>query len=265
MQEKRPFTGAQRVYAALRHAIITLEIDPGTPLEEERLCKKYKVSRTPMREALIRLASDGLVELEPNKGARVAALQLVDVIDHYEAMDVFQPAIWHFATVRRNDADILTIKKAVKAFREAITREDAETIVQSNYEAHCAIATASHNRSLEKAYQQMLIDKLRVAQHAARDLTRDRGRILAARLSGALRILEQLVEVIDRGDAKSAQSLARDYNAHVREQIVAILSASLGDEIVLVPPNGRNGRAAVHAKTSLSEERGQRQRARRDS
>jgi DNA-binding GntR family transcriptional regulator len=265
MQKKRASTGAQRVYEALRHAIVTLEVDPGTPLEEERLCKEYKVSRTPMREALIRLASDGLVELEPNRGARVAALQLVDVIDHYEAMDVFQPAIWHFATVRKNDADIATIKRAVRAFRDAITREDAEAIVRSNYEAHCAIGAASHNRSLERAYQQMLIDKLRVAQHAARDLTRDRGRILAARLSGALRILEQLVDVMDRGDARSAQSLARNYNAHVREQIIAILSASLGNQIVLIPPDSRSRATAAHAQTRVSEERGQKQRARRDS
>jgi hypothetical protein len=110
----------------------------------------------------------------------------------------------------------------------------------------------------------MLIDKLRVAQHAARDLTRDRGRILAARLSGALRILEQLVEVIDRGDGKSAQKLARNYNVHVRRQIVAILSASLGDEIVLVPPDDRTERAAIPAQSHMSEERGQKQRARRN-
>jgi DNA-binding GntR family transcriptional regulator len=239
MAMKARSTGAQRVHAALRHAIITLDIDPGTPLEEERLCREYKVSRTPLREALIRLASEGLVELEPNKGARVAALQLVDVIDHYEAMDVFQPAIWHFATVRRTDGDMTAIKKTVGAFRDAIAGEDAEAIIQTNYEVHCAIAAASHNRSLEKAYRHMLVDKLRVAQHAARDLTRDRGRILARRLSGALRIVAQLIAAIEQGNAKMAQTLARDYNAHVREQIVAILSASLAVDVTPALPNKR--------------------------
>lgn len=231
METKKPTTGAQRIYTALRHAIITLDIDPGTPIEEARLCREYKVSRTPLREALIRLASEGLVELEPNRGARVAALQLVDVIDHYEAMDVFQPAIWHFATVRRTEGDIHVIKETAIAFRDAIARENAEAIVRRNYEVHCAIASASHNRSLEKAYRHMLVDKLRIAQHAARDLTRDRGRILARRLLGALRIIEQLITAIEKGDAKKAQTLARDYNAHVREQIVSILSASLASDI----------------------------------
>ena len=60
-------TGARRVYEALRHKIIALEVAPGAALEEEQLCRYYKVSRTPVREALIRLASEDLVELEPNR------------------------------------------------------------------------------------------------------------------------------------------------------------------------------------------------------
>lgn len=238
--EKRPSTGAQRVYGALRNAIMTLEIDPGTPLEEERLCREYKVSRTPLREALIRLASDGLVELEPNKGARVAALQLVDVIDHYEAMDVFQPAIWHFACVRRTGVDIAVIKKSVELFKRAVAQKKAEEIIQTNYDAHRAITAASHNRCLEKAYQQMLVDKLRIAQHAARDIAKDRGKILAMRLGGALRILEKLVGAIIKGDGARAQELAREYNAHVREQIVSILSGSIAQQVVFVAPKKKS-------------------------
>lgn len=234
--EKRHSTGAQRVYAALRHAIITLEIDPGEPLEEERLCREYRVSRTPLREALIRLASDGLIELEPNKGARVAALQLVDVIDHYEAMDVFQPAIWHFACVRRTDADVVAIKKSIELFGKAISRQKAEDIIQTNYNTHHAIAAASHNKNLESAYRQMLVDKLRIAQHAARDLMRDRGKILAKRLAGALKIIDRLFGAITRGDGKKAQELSREYNAHVRKQMVEILSASIAEQVSFKPP-----------------------------
>lgn len=226
-------TGAQRVYAALRHAIIVLDIEPGAALEEERLCRQYKVSRTPMREALIRLASEGLVELEPNRGAKVAALQFIDVVDHYEAMDIFQPVIWHFAAARRTKTDLEAIRACLDAFRAAVAREDAGAIVQSNYDVHRAIAAACHNRSLEKAYRQMLVDKLRVAQHAVRGLARGRGHTLATRLAGAFRILEQLVDVIDRGDGTAAERLARDYNDHVRKQIVDILSTSLAGEIDL--------------------------------
>jgi DNA-binding GntR family transcriptional regulator len=240
----QPSTGAQRVYAALRHAIIALEIEPGTPLEEERLCRQHQVSRTPMREALIRLASEGLVELEPNRGARVAALQFVDVVDHYEAMDVFQPVIWHFAAVRRTNSDLVTIRENLAAFRTAIAGGDSEAIVQANYEVHCAIAAACHNRSLEKAYRQMLVDKLRVGQHAVRDLPQSGGPTLSKRFSGALRIIQQLVEVIANRKGVDAERLARDYNTHVRAQIVDILSVSLAREIRHAPSPPKNSDTA---------------------
>ncbi len=230
-----PSTGAQRVYAALRRAIIALEIEPGTPLEEERLCRQHKVSRTPMREALIRLASEGLVELEPNRGARVAALQFVDVVDHYEAMNVFQPVIWHFAAVRRTSSDLARIRENLAAFRTAIERGDSGPIVQANYEVHCAIAAACHNRSFEKAYRQMLVDKLRIGQHAVHDVPQSGRASLSKRFSGALRIIQQLVEVIANRKGMDAERLARDYNAHVRVQIVDILSASLAKEIRVLP------------------------------
>ena len=69
--------GSQFVYDALRYAIISLEIEPGSVLEETALCRQYKVSRTPVREGPISwFSSEGLVELAPNRGARVATLQL---------------------------------------------------------------------------------------------------------------------------------------------------------------------------------------------
>ena len=247
-QAGKPLTGAQRVYAALRHAIIVLDIEPGAALEEERICRQYNVSRTPMREAFIRLAGDGLVELEPNRGAKVAALQFVDVVDHYEAMDVFQPVIWHFAAVRRTDQDLVAIRQCLDAIRSAISSEDSEAIIQSNYDMHRAIAAASHNASLEKAYRQMLVDKLRVAQHTIRGIARDRGRVLAKRFAGALRILEQLVEALAVGNGEQAEGYAREYNQHVREQIMEILTMSLAKHVTVPAPKSRGQIDAARSK-----------------
>ncbi len=213
-----------------------LDIEPGAALEEERLCAQYRVSRTPLREALIRLASEGLVELEPNRGAKVAALQLVDVVDHYEAMDVLQPVIWHFAAVRRTDADLESINKCLETFRTAVAREDMEAIVQSNYEIHGAITMACHNRCLERAHRQMLVDKLRVAQHAVRSLARDRNHDLATRFAGTLQILERAAAAIAGGDTAGAERLEREHNVHVRKQIVETLSRSLGAKVKFSTP-----------------------------
>jgi len=220
-------TGAQLVYEALRRAIVSVRLAPGEPLEELQLCKTYKVSRTPVREALIRLASEDLVELEPNRGAKVAALQFVDVVDHYEAMDIFQPLICHFAAVRRTAQDLTAIKTCIDEFRHALAQKNAEAIILANFNFHGALAAASHNRSLEKAYRRMLTDKLRIAQQGARSSS-DAEHELARRFQKTFRISEQLAASIADADPSAAERVATELNAYVRTQVVDVLSASLG-------------------------------------
>src|SRR5205085_12410577 len=65
-------TGTQRVYAQVREDIISLRLPPGADLDEASLEQRFGVSRTPVREALIRLASEGLIVLLPNRGARIS-------------------------------------------------------------------------------------------------------------------------------------------------------------------------------------------------
>jgi DNA-binding GntR family transcriptional regulator len=221
-------TGAQVVYEALRRAIISLRFAPGEPLEELHLCRTYRVSRTPVREALIRLASEDLGELEPNRGAKVSSLQFVDVVDHYEAMDIFQPLICHFAAVRRTPDDLAAIRSHLVEFRQALTQKSAEAIILANFNVHGAIATACHNRSLEKAYRRMLVDKLRVAQHGIRASSHTETSELARRFRRTLRISECLVAMIADANANAAEKLACELNAYIRTQVIDLLSASLG-------------------------------------
>ena len=71
-------TNTAWLYEKLRKAILSLSVQPGENLEEKELVERFGISRTPVREALIRLASDGLVVLLPNRGARVAAVDFSD-------------------------------------------------------------------------------------------------------------------------------------------------------------------------------------------
>jgi DNA-binding GntR family transcriptional regulator len=220
-------TGAQLVYEALRRAIISLRLAPGMPLEEIELCRRYKVSRTPVREALIRLASEDLIELEPNRGAKVASVQFVDVVDHYEAMDIFQPIICHFAAARRTPDDMVAIKACLAKLREALVRADDEAIILANFNLHDAIARAAHNRSLEKAYRRMLVDKLRIAQHGVRVSPRTKAGRLAQRFDKTLRLLEKIVKAIDAANPNAAEARAFELNAYIKTQVIDMLTGSL--------------------------------------
>jgi DNA-binding GntR family transcriptional regulator len=232
-------TGSQLVYDALRYAIIALEIEPGSLLEETALCRQYKVSRTPVREALIRLSSEGLVELAPNRGARVATLQFIDVVDHYEAMEIFQPITCHFASVRATPTDLKAIKAQLAKFCRAVERQDYEGIIRFNYDLHSAIASASHNGCIARGYRQMLADKLRIAQHGLPSASRNRAAALAERFAGTVRISRRLFEAIARGAAPEAEQIARELNEYVRSQVVAHFSVDLAHRIALPTPQSR--------------------------
>src|SRR5215510_6423478 len=86
-------TGAQMVFDKLRERILSLELAPHADIDELDLVKEFKVSRTPVREALIRLSSEGLVELLPNKGPRVASLDANEVPQILEALELAQRTV----------------------------------------------------------------------------------------------------------------------------------------------------------------------------
>jgi DNA-binding GntR family transcriptional regulator len=251
-EQRRP-TGAQAVYEALRRDIMCLDLAPGAALDETQLCRQFKLSRTPVREALIRLASEGLAELNPNRGARVASIDFADVVDHYEAMDVFMPVACHFAAVRRTPADLTRLQQLLARFRDAVASKDSAAMIRSNYELHSAIASACHNRCIERGYRQMLADKLRLAQHGLPGTAYDKGSALADRFTGTARLSAQLVRAIQRGDAKRAQGLASKLNQFVRSQVVAVLCASLGGKIAVPLPAA--GPAAAGAAGSAKKKR----------
>ena len=238
-------TDAQRVYEALRRKLMCLEFAPGSALDEGQICRAFKVSRTPVREAFIRLASEGLAELNPNRGARVSSIEFVDVVDHYEAMDVFLPVACHFAAVRRTKADMARIDSALRRFRSAVSRTESTAIIRSNYDFHAAIAAACHNRCIERGYRQMLADKQRLAQHGLPGTTYDKGQALADRFRGTARLSGELAQAIARQDAAEAQRLGRELNEFVRSQVIGVLSASLAKQLQVpmpgaVPPTAKS-------------------------
>jgi len=90
-REERP-TETLRVYAALKHAILAGTYRPGESLQETRLAAEYGASRTPIREALLRLESDGLLTIAPRRGAFVQQPTLRDFLDVNELRILLEPA-----------------------------------------------------------------------------------------------------------------------------------------------------------------------------
>ena len=117
-------TGAQRVYNGLRDDILHLRLAPGANIEETSLEKRFKVSRTPVREALIRLASEDLVTLLPNRGAQVTKFDVADLPKFFEALDVCQRFVLRLSAHYRTDEQLEELRNISRQFETAARAQD---------------------------------------------------------------------------------------------------------------------------------------------
>lgn len=134
--------GAEYVYRMLRRAILRMELKPGSDLDELEISARYEVSRTPVREALIRLTAAGLAQTVRGRGTRVAAMNLFDLRDFFEALDLLQRSQTHLAALRRSDAQLAEIVAAQEAFEQAAAAQDVDEINECNCAFHLAISRA---------------------------------------------------------------------------------------------------------------------------
>ena len=152
------------MYQDLRHQIISMEIAPGADLDEQQLVKKFGVSRTPVREALIRLSAEGLVEIRKNRGATVTSLDLLTLQSIFEAGDLIEKAYMRLACLRRTDNDLSEINAIRKTFDADLKRKDISAMVDSNSRFHLRIAEAARNKYFVESYRRILADHERIAQ-----------------------------------------------------------------------------------------------------
>ena len=152
------------IYQEIKRRIVCLEYAPGTSLDEKSLVEELGSSRTPVREALIRLSGEGLIEIEKNKGARVTELDLLTLQSIFEAGDLIERAYTRLACLRRDDNDLKAIDKARQNFQGDMQNQDIAAMTQSNTEFHLTIAAASRNKYFIDAYRRILADHERIAQ-----------------------------------------------------------------------------------------------------
>ncbi len=203
-------TNTAWLYEKLRKAILSLSVQPGENLEEKELVERFGISRTPVREALIRLASDGLVVLLPNRGARVAAVDLSEFPRYVEAYDLIQRAATRLAAVRRQNDDIDKIKAAQDRFEKAIVKHEPLQMTEYNRDYHAAIGDASHNHYLASQYKNLLDQGMRLLRIPfAYDPSSEDG--LEKHLKKIIVEHRSITECIKNKDAQSAECCAHDH------------------------------------------------------
>ncbi|HJP03762.1 MAG: hypothetical protein CL799_04320 [Chromatiales bacterium] len=222
-QRKEGATGSVRTYEALKALIISGEFSPGADLDENELVQRFEVSRTPVREALIRLSMEGLVSMLPNRGAKVSNLNFSDITDHLESMDILTPSVCYLAALRRTPADLEAIRQQVERLN-AIGRDALQDRLDAIFHLYTALGKASHNESLSHIYRLTIYAKLRIGRvSAARSETNAEWEAHMAELR---EVYLNIFNSIEAGDAGRAQSAARQWMNIIRERLSSAMSSS---------------------------------------
>ncbi len=141
-------TTAERLYRTLKQDIITCALRPGQPFSEAELCRRYKVSRTPVRESCQRLQRDGLITIVPFRGYFIAPLTLAEFHNLHEVQLIVDPAAAGLAALRVQPQQLKALEQAAEYEYRVGVRASYATFLQRNFNLHVGIAQATHNEHL---------------------------------------------------------------------------------------------------------------------
>jgi DNA-binding GntR family transcriptional regulator len=205
---KRPLDTTEIQYSKLRQHLIDGRFPPGSMLLETTLSTQYGVSRTPMREALGRLAQDGMIE-RLARGFRVRARTPEEIIDIYDARIALESTCAGLAAVRHTDFDMVRLSHLVEERRRAT---DAHTFAKLNNSWHDALRSAGHNPTITE-----LLARLDVLLEIYRSKSKQPG---ADRSVGDH---DAILGAIRDRDADAAEILMREHLRHMRDRRIANL------------------------------------------
>ncbi|PRX33940.1 DNA-binding transcriptional regulator, GntR family [Meinhardsimonia xiamenensis] len=186
----------------------------GERLDEVRLARHFGVSRTPLREALQRLALSGLVELVPRRGAFVRQPGPVELVEMFEVMAELEVVCGRLAARRISEAALAELRDANARCQAAVDACDPDSYYSANARFHQIIYRESGNSFLEAETR---------ALHRRLEPFRRRQLRLRGRMAQSMSEHEAIVEALERGDAEEAAEALRRHVAVQGEKFLNLM------------------------------------------
>nr|PZN02426.1 MAG: GntR family transcriptional regulator [Pseudomonadota bacterium] len=211
------------VVQRLRQMIFEGELAPGSRVPERVLCERFGISRTPLREALRALASEGLIELAPHRGARVSRLSPTDLDHMFEIMEALEALAGELACVRITEAGIAHVKRLHEEMVRHYRQRNRPEYFRCNQRIHESLVQAAGNPVLSRLYAS-LGDRMRRARYMA-NLSEERWR-------QAVEEHEAILDALIRRDAARIGPLLKAHLHHKRIALNTALQTSEQEESV---------------------------------
>jgi DNA-binding GntR family transcriptional regulator len=210
------------LYNQLKMKIFNEEIPPGTWLVEREISEKYNVSRTPVREILRVLASDGLIIFEPTKGYSVRKLGFDEIVEIFNARESLEGMASRLACIRGDQDFFSNIKKIRKQLEQVDVKKDPSLGVEIGHTLHNAIVKEANNKILDEFYQ-----KLNNLSALTRNLTKRSVEIEVNSQKDHIAIADAILE---KDEDKSEQAMRK----HIKSTCLLLTQYHLMEQTGLV-------------------------------
>lgn len=207
---ERPATVSQRVFALIRQAIVQLQLKPGDPLSEAEMARQLGVSRQPVREAFIKLAEVGLVEIRPQRGTSVVMISRRDVENARFIREAIEVAVVRKACTDATEQHRLRLQYILDQQRHANKAGDLAEFLRLDEAFHYTIALAA---DCERAWK--LLENLKAQMDRVRYLSLDD----ATPVETLITQHERIAEAIAHSNADAAEEAIK---AHLREILTSL-------------------------------------------
>lgn len=201
----------EMVYDELKMEILTGAIIPGTRMMEVELADEMGVSRTPIREAIRKLEKEGLVTIEPRKGAYASMISTEDMVEILEVRQDLEGLAAYFAASRMKPAQMDDLKEISTKYNEAVKGGSMEEMIKYDTRFHRIIVESCHNKILVQMIEQLQELVLRF-----RYIYYDNFR----RAENMFEEHEEILQAIVKGDSDEARSAADVHIDRLKELVI---------------------------------------------
>lgn len=206
----------QNAAERLRQMILDGELAAGERLNERVLCERLGISRTPLREALRMLGAEGLLRVEPNRGAMVASIDRSEIESTFEVLGALEGLAGELAASRITDAELAEIKALHFEMRAHHARGDRSAYFTANQAIHARIAGAGGNAVLGETFERLnaRVKRVRYAANLSRQ-----------RWDKAVAEHEQMIAALEARDGAALRRILEAHLAGKRESVLAAFAA----------------------------------------
>lgn len=212
----QPTALPDRIYAALKHRILTCAMPPGQRIVEKDLCKELQVSRTPLREAFNRLVLEGLILLSPFRGFAVAPVTVEGFVELCELRRIMEGGTAALAAERATPEDIRRLREEAELRYTPGGRKTYVGYLRANSRFHLALVRCTKNRQLEGIVMSAL-DRHQRPLYLGLDVGID------ARASTKEHM--NIIKAVEKHDTAAARALMVQHIGEAEQRIVSALQA----------------------------------------